>query len=44
MNNSIFKLIVTPLVLTSVLPPSFSQERKKNILFISVDEDRKSVV
>ena len=38
MNNSLIKLIVTPLVLTSVLPKAFSEERKKNVLFISVDD------
>ncbi len=32
------KLIVAPLVLTSALPPAYSKERKKNILFISVDD------
>ena len=38
MNNSILKLIVAPLVLTSALPPLYSKEKKKNILFISVDD------
>ena len=38
MNNSLLKLIVAPLVLTSAFPPAYSKERKKNVLFISVDD------
>jgi uncharacterized sulfatase len=38
MNNSMLKLILAPLVLTSALPPLYSKEKKKNILFISVDD------
>jgi iduronate 2-sulfatase len=38
MNNSILKLIITPLVLTSAFPPAYSKERKKNVLFIAVDD------
>lgn len=38
MNRSLLKIVVAPLVLTSVLPPAYSKERKKNILFIAVDD------
>jgi iduronate 2-sulfatase len=38
MNYPLLKLIVTPLVLTSALPPVFSKDGKKNVLFISVDD------
>jgi len=38
MNSSVVKLVVAPFVLTSVLPPAYSQDKKKNILFIAVDD------
>ena len=38
MNSSVLKLVVAPLVLTSAMPSIYSQDKKKNILFIAVDD------
>ncbi len=38
MNNYVLKLVVAPLVLTSAVPSIYSQDKKKNILFIAVDD------
>jgi len=38
MNSYLIKLIVTPLVLTSAFSSAYSKDRKKNVLFISVDD------
>ncbi|HBE43428.1 MAG TPA: iduronate-2-sulfatase [Bacteroidales bacterium] len=38
MNSSVLKLVVAPLVFTSAWPSIYSQDKKKNILFIAVDD------
>lgn len=38
MTNSVLKLVMAPLMFTSVLPSLYSKDKKKNILFIAVDD------
>ncbi len=38
MKNSLIKMFVVPLALTTVASSVYSQERKKNVLFIAVDD------
>lgn len=38
MNNALLKIVVVPLVFTTAATSAFSKDRKKNVLFISVDD------
>ena len=38
MNNALLKIVVVPLVFTSAATSAYSKEKKKNVLFISVDD------